>query len=383
MHKPVLLLTIAAALCLAALPAKADPAPVSDEIPIVLLVDLSNGQTLFAREENRRFVPASVTKVMTAYTAFELIKAGELDLRRRVLYSRALERQWYGEGSSMFLRAGDTPSIADLLRGITTVSGNDASMALALDAKGSLDGWLSAMNANAQRLGMADSHFGSPNGFPDSGHTYTTAADLALLGKALTIDHPGLYARFFGQRQLTWGGFTQQNHDPVTGQVEGGDGIKTGMTNEAGFTFLGSAMRGGRRLLVVVAGSPTAEERNEAARDLLEWGFTGFASRRLAAGDAVIAQALVQDGASDRVGLVAGDDLRVALPANVAPESLSYAISYRGPVAAPFAAGDRLATLTISHKGEALLETPLFASEAVAKAGFVRRIANAFAGWFA
>ncbi len=370
-------------LAVAAMPLKAAPVPVDRQVPVVLLVDLSNGQTLYAREADRRFMPASVTKVMTAYTAFELVEAGELSLDRPVLYTRALEREWYAEGSTMFLRAGETPSVGQLLLGISTVSGNDASVALALEAKGSLEAWLAAMNDNAQKLGMTSTHFGSPNGYPDGGRTYTTANDLALLGRAITQDHPGLYRRFFGHSFLTWGGFTQKNHDPVTGRVAGADGIKTGFTNEAGFTFLGSAQRDGRRLIIVLAGAPTSELRDEASRALLEWGFVNFSHHRVAAAGKPVAQALVQDGARASVALVAPDDITIALPADVVPDALDLKVTYRGPLSAPIAAGDKIAMLTISHRGETMLETPLMARDKVEKANVFQRIGNAFAGWFA
>ena len=146
-------------------------APVAPEIPVVLLVDLSSGQTLFARDADRRFVPASVTKVMTAYTAFRLIEAGKLSPSTRVEVSREVAELWSGEGSSMFLKAGDRVTVGELLLGVTTVSANDASVVLALTAAGSQAEWLELMNANAAELGMRDTHFGTPNGWPDEGRT--------------------------------------------------------------------------------------------------------------------------------------------------------------------------------------------------------------------
>lgn len=362
-------------------PAHAAQAPVGRDIPIALLVDLSNGQVLYSKQPRRRFVPASVTKVMTAYTAFELVQDGKLALDRPVFYSPELERDWYGEGSNMFLRAGETPTVAQLLLGITTISGNDASFALALEAKGSLAGWLDAMNANAEELGMADTNFGSPNGFPDEGQTYTTAHDLVLLGRALTQDHAGMYRRFFGHSQLTWRNITQQNHDPVTRRVAGADGIKTGFTSEAGFTFMGSAKRGSRRLMMVLAGAPSQQERDEAARDLLEWGFANFTSRTLLDGNSVLGEVRVQDGARRSVALVTETGLAVALPAGVKPEALDLKLSYRGPVTAPIAAGQSIATLTVAHNGKILMQTPVVARDSVAEANMFERIGNALASW--
>ena len=371
-----------AALALGAGRANPAPSPVTEQIPVALLIDLTNGQTLFSREEHRRFVPASVTKVMTAYTAFKLIGEGKLPLDRPYEYTQAMQTDWYGEGSNMFLLAGERPTIGQLLLGVTTVSGNDAAEALAMAAAGSRAGWLALMNANAAELGMRDTHFGSPHGFPDGGATYTTARDLAVLGRALTQDYPELYHRFFGHRQLTWRTITQQNHDPFTGQVDGGDGIKTGYTAEAGFTFLGSASREGRRLLVVLAAAPSGNVRNDAARKLLEWGYSEFAPTVLVPGGTQVGVALVQDGETDAVPLTVANAVSMALPRDGARGKVEMTIHYRGPVQAPIAAGEEVARLELTIDGQPSFDVPLVAAQAVDKAGFFTRIGNGLSGWF-
>lgn len=376
----------AAALGLAAGPASSaqSPAPVPDEIPVGLLVDLSTGQTLFSREANRRFVPASVTKVMTAYTAFKLIDEGELHPGIRFAYSEELEEAWYNEGSNMFLRAGEQPTIGQLLLGITTVSGNDASVALAVAATGSVESWLDLMNANARALGMRNTHFGSANGYPDGGGTYTTAEDLALLGKAITQEYPALYHRYFGHRTMRWRDITQANHDPVTGRVEGADGLKTGYTREAGFTFLGSAERDGRRLMMVLAGAPDGPMRDRTARALLEWGFDEFESRTVLPGGLEVGRARVQDGAAAAVPLRTPADVIAALPSDAQDEARwTMEIVYRGPVEAPILEGDRIARLRLSVDGEVAMEVPLEAAQAVPQANVLQRIANAWRKWIA
>lgn len=348
-----------------------------------MLVDLSTGQTLFSREPQRRFVPASVTKVMTAYTAFKLIEEGELSLSMPFEYSQELEDAWYGEGSNMFLRAGERPTIGQLLLGITSVSGNDASVALAVAATGSLENWLALMNANAVELGMRNTHFGSPNGYPDGGQTYTSAADLALLGGAITQDYPDLYSRYFGHRSLRWRNIAQENHDPVTGRVEGADGLKTGYTREAGFTFLGSAERDGRRLVMVLAGSPDERTRDETARSLLEWGFDAFEQRLILPERTPIGEAQVQDGARSLVPLRTAQDVIAALPVGVDETRWTFEVVYRGPVQAPIAAGDSIARLRLSVDAEVALEVPLEAAESIPEANAFQRMANAFRKWLA
>lgn len=366
-----------------AFPAPANPtAPVPDSVPVGLLTDLSTGQILFAREADRRFVPASVTKVMTAYTAFRLFDEGRISSERRVQIGERLEEEWSGTGSSMFLKAGEQPTYGQLLLGITTVSGNDAAVAFAIASTGSLENWLALMNEYAADLGMDDTHFGSPNGYPDEGHTFTTAEDLAILAEAITTRYPTLYDRYFGNHGMTWGGITQENHDPLIGEVEGADGMKTGFTNEAGYTFLGSGERDGRRLVLVVGGAPSWQLRDKMARDLLEWGFEAFERRTLLTAGTMVGNALVQDGAVDRVALRTPNDVLVALQdgdtAGIAAEML-----YHGPLRAPIAEGDHVARLRVTIEGQEPLLLPLEAAETVAQANAWQRLVNGLYGLFA
>lgn len=356
-------------------------APVDPEIPVALLVDLSTGQTLFAREPDRRFMPASVTKVMTAYTAFDLVERGKLSLDQEVVIDKQLADEWGGEGSTLFLRAGDRLTVDQLLLGITTVSANDASVALANAAAGSLEAWLGLMNENAVKLGMRDSHFGTPNGWPDEGRTFTSARDLARLGEALTTRYPALYKRYFGQRGMTYNGIAQNNHDPITGVVNGADGIKTGYTRQAGYTFLGSAERDGRRLALVIAAAPTATMRNQAARRLMEWGFDHFASHRLLPADTLVGEAEVQDGSQTTVAVRTEKDVFANLPRGSA-EGAQLSLRYRGPIEAPIKAGDRVAMLRVEIAGQEPHEVPLVAAEDVAKANAWQRLRNGLMGLF-
>ena len=162
----------------------AAPASAQDA-PIAMLVDAGNGQILFEREADRRFVPASITKVMTLYTAFEQIDEGTLDPERVITMPENVWRDWRGRGSTMWINLGDNVPARDLLLGIANVSANDASVLLAQAQAGSVENWLDAMNAQARDLGMANSHFGTPNGWPDAGATFTTARDLVTLAGAI------------------------------------------------------------------------------------------------------------------------------------------------------------------------------------------------------
>ncbi|RGP40583.1 Serine-type D-Ala-D-Ala carboxypeptidase [Altererythrobacter insulae] len=362
--------------------AQASPSvPAQEDVPIAMLVDLSSGQILHQRNADRRFMPASITKVMTSYVAFEMLERGHLQLNETFRFNRSAFEEWGGRGSTMFLNANARPRVVDLLLGITTVSANDASVVLAEGAAGSYAGWLELMNAEAENLGMTNSHFGTPNGWPDEGRTFTTARDLVSLGTALVYNHPERYRRFYGHREFTYRGITQPNYEPFTGRIEGGDGIKTGFTNEAGFGVLGSAERAGRRLMLVVAGAPNNRLRSQAAREYMEWGFASFDSRRLYAPGETVGQARVQGGSARHIGLMTPRVIAAAIPKG-AQRDISISVVYDGPVRAPIAAGEQIAELEIKVAGMETSRVPLYAADAVSKAGPFARVVNGIIGWF-
>ena len=358
------------------------PPPEVASVPVSLLVDLSSGQTLYAREPNRRFLPASVTKVMTAYVAFEAMAQRRLAADRKFTVPDATARMWQGRGSSLYLKSGAVIDADMLVRAITTVSANDAAVVLAQGYAGDVARWCALMNAEAGRLGMVDSHFATPNGWPDGGATYVSAQDLVRLADALITRHPALYRRYFGQSRLTWDGVTQENHDPVSGVVQGADGIKTGHTNEAGYNFLGSAERNGRRLVMVVAGVRSGAEMRSAARALLDWGFAQWRVRPLFAAGTPLASAQVQGGDARSVPLIANRAVQATLPLrSAAPIALT--VRYRGPLVAPIAKGAQVAELEVAVAGQPPARVPLFAGAAVAPAGPIDRVINGLAALFA
>ena len=361
-------------------PADARQPPASlAPIPIALLVDMGSGQVLYAKEPDRRFMPASITKVMTLYVAFELIARGQLNESRVFRMSEDAWKHWHGVGSTMFLDREHDVTVHDLLMGIANVSANDGCIVLAEGVAGSVPNWVALMNAEARRIGMTNSHYGTPNGWMDEGQTYVTARDLATLASAMIRRHPDLYHRYIGHETSTWNGITQHNHDPILGKVEGADGIKTGFTNQAGYGFVGSAVRGGRRLVMVIGSADKPKERAEAASDLMDWGFAAFDSRPLFAPGAEVGTARVQDGAARSVPLLAPSAYSAVSPRGTrAPVSLR--IIYDGPLAAPIRKGDPVAALEFRVSNGAPQQVPLTAGADVAKAGPLRRLVNGLAG---
>ena len=371
----------------AALPAGAAPSPGAlppppptlAGIPVYLAVDLDSHQVLAAHEPDRQFLPASMTKIMTAYIAFELIAKGQLKPEQVFTVRPETAATWSDRGTGMRLKAGERVSVDMLLHGITTISANDACVVLAEGAVGSTANWLALMNTAAAKLGMTESHFGTPNGWPDGGATHVSAGDLVKLGQALIARHPALYHRYFGKKTLIWRGASQVNHDPTVGLVRGADGIKTGHTGESGYSFLGTAIRDGRRIMIVIGGAQSGAQRAQAARDLLEWGFSAWEARPAFAKGAVIARAVVQAGAARSVGLVAPDGLKVTVPRGAHPK-VTMTLRYHGPLVAPIARGAAVASLDVVVEGQPAARIPLVAENGVTLAGPFDRLANGLAG---
>ena len=355
--------------------------PNAAEAPVALLVDLGSGQVLHARAPDRRFMPASVTKVMTLYLAFELIEAGQLEPAQMFSMSPTLARSWRRKGSTMFLDAGEQVRVDDLLLGIANVSANDGSAVLAEGHAGSLEAWTAQMNATALALGMTGSHFGTPNGWPDEGRTFTTANDLVRLARAMISRHPDKFGYYIGRAGFDYKGIAQVNHDPLIGRVPGADGIKTGFTNEAGFSYLGTAKRNGQRLVLVLAGVENGRLRARIARSYVEWGFSAFDRRTLFGNGAVVGEARVQDGDVRRVKLKAAGPVAVNVPRG-SKGKLTATIRYDGPLRAPIKPGQEVAVLEVTAAGVAPARIPLYAAEAVETAGPFDRIVNAITGVF-
>jgi serine-type D-Ala-D-Ala carboxypeptidase (penicillin-binding protein 5/6) len=380
MIRATLFLTAASLALASAAPAKAPP--FDTPAPIAYVIDLSSGAVLLAKNADQRMPPASMAKMMTTNVAFELIDRGDLALGKMCTVRPETWQKWHGPqaGSTMFLSPGEQVSVENLLHGIVTLSGNDASVVLAECIAGTEEAFANVMNENAKRLGLTGSQFGNSNGWPDEGRTYVTARDLATLARAEIENHPQLYKKFYSQTQFTWGktlgsgaDITQANRNPLLGRVPGADGLKTGHTDEAGYGFTGSAEQNGRRLVMVIAGLNSFNQRIEESVRLMSWGFNAWQAKPLFKKGTVVGSAEMQLGGSSEVSLVAPRDLSVTIPAGVLSKVQGMKIRYQGPVKAPIAKGQHIADLVVmtSDSGEQVM--PLVAAEAVGEAGFFAR----------
>ena len=367
----------------AAIPAIAAAPPFDTPAPIAFMEDLSSGATLYSRDADRRMPPASMAKMMTAHIAFNLIKQGKARLDQMCTVRPETWQQWHGPqaGSTMFLSPGEQVSLRNLLHGVVTLSGNDASVVVAECISGTEPAFAALMNAEAQRLGMNNSHFGNSNGWPDEGVTFTTARDLARLAQATIETTPDLYRQFYAQNSFTWGRtlgagdpITQANRNPLLGRVPGADGLKTGHTEEAGYGFTGSAEQNGRRIVMVVAGLGSFNQRIEESVKFMNWGFHAWQSQPLLAKGRQIGKAKVQLGDDDEVGLIAPRNLAVTLPAGLLQSNIRVKVVYDGPVKAPIAAGQHVAALVVTTGDTAPQVMPLVAATAIGKAGFFDRV---------
>ena len=379
MTRAILTLTAASFLLASAAPAKAPPFDTPADV--AYLVDLSSGAVLLSKNADTRMPPASMAKMMTTNVAFELVKKGDLKLDKMCTVRPETWQKWHGPqaGSTMFLSPNEQVSVENLLHGIVTLSGNDASVVLAECIAGTEEAFVNVMNEHARALGLTNSRFGNSNGWPDEGRTYVTARDLATLARAEIENHPDLYKKFYSKESFTWGktlgsgqAITQANRNPLLGRVPGADGLKTGHTEEAGYGFTGSAEQNGRRLIMVVAGLDSFNGRIQESVKLMQWGFNAWQSKPLFKAGTSVGSAQVQMGGDDEVALVAPRDLAVTIPAGILSKVTSTKIRYQGPVKAPIAKGQHIADLIVTTtEGEQV--TPLVAAEAVEEAGFFTR----------
>ncbi|WP_028965823.1 D-alanyl-D-alanine carboxypeptidase family protein [Sphingomonas phyllosphaerae] len=381
MTKLLTVLALPAAVVALAMPAVAAAPQFDTPAPVAFMEDLSSGAVLFARDADRRMPPASMAKMMTVYTAFQMIAHGDLKLDTEFEVRPETWQKWHGPqaGSTMFLSSGERVSVANLLYGIVTLSGNDACIVLAEGISGTEQAFVERMNEDAAKLGLKNSHFGTANGWPDGGVTYVTARDLATLAAATIQQHPKLYKQFYSRRDFTWGktmgagqAITQANRDPLLGRVAGADGLKTGHTEEAGYGFTGSAEQNGRRLVMVLAGLTSFNQRATESVRFMEWGFRAWQAKPVVKAGREVGTAAVQLGSAREVKLVAPKDLTVTIPSGSRPK-LAAKIVYDGPIKAPIKQGAHIADLVVSSPGLPEQRMPLVAGGDVGEAGFFGR----------
>jgi D-alanyl-D-alanine carboxypeptidase (penicillin-binding protein 5/6) len=336
-----------------------------------LMIDMQTNAVLLDKNANQQIPPASMSKLMTLNMVFEALEAGRLSLDDEF---RVSAQAFARGGSTMFLRENERVNVQDLLRGVIVQSGNDASVVLAEGLAGAEDAFARRMTERALELGMTDSHFANATGWPDP-EQHMSAHDLVLLARRIIEHFPDYYA-YFAEEEFTWDGVKQRNRNPLLAMGIGADGLKTGHTEEAGFGLVGSAKRGDRRIVFMVGGLDSAQARAEEAERLANWAFRQFANETLYVKGQILGVADVWIGAAPQVTLTVAEDVIVTLPIG-ARKQIDARVTWDGPIEAPIAAGQRIATLTIRAPEAEPIEIPVVAAEDVARGGYLTRLSAA------
>ncbi|AUB78900.1 serine-type D-Ala-D-Ala carboxypeptidase [Spiribacter roseus] len=359
--------------------AQSQPIPVPDPPQLgadgYILMDFHSGRVLVDQNSDVRRDPASITKVMTAFVVFNELRSGDLTMDEPV---RISEKAWRAPGSRMFIEVGNDIPVNDLIRGMIIQSGNDASIALAEHIAGSESTFAALMNQYAAELGMTNTHYTNATGLPGDEH-YSTAADTARLVQALIERFPDYY-RLYSEREFTWGGITQSNRNRMLWQDPSVDGVKTGYTEAAQYCLATSAERDGMRLISVVMGAETPEQRVSQSKSLLNYGYRFFETHRLYAADEPIETPRLWKGVADTLPVGVAEDVFITLPADTY-DQLDARIRLNEPLEAPVAAGDRVGRLSVSRNDEVVRERDIIALETVPEAGFVGRTIDTVRLW--
>src|SRR6056297_2692308 len=335
--------------------------------------DMKTGTVLLDKNADEPLPPASMSKLMTLYVAFEAIREGRLSLDEKLPVSQ--HAMSYG-GSTMFLDTTDRVRVEDLLRGIIVLSGNDACAVLAeaLSPDGTEAGFARYMTQRAQKLGMTNSTFVNASGWPAAGHRMSVR-DLALLARRIIEDFPGFYP-MFAETKYEFDGRAPQNtrnRNPLLSRNIGADGLKTGHTVEAGYGLVGSAKQGDRRVVFVVSGIDSQQARAEESEAIVNWAFRQFVEKSVLKAGTEVARAAVWMGDIPSVGLTPAEDVSMLMPV-LASDDINAEVVYQGPIRAPIKAGDELAELVFAPEGLPETRVPLVAAQDVPRGGFMARI---------
>lgn len=358
------------------------PQPPSIDAKSYALIDYASGDLLASKDPDVRIEPASITKVMTTYIAFDEIKKGRLKYDDEALISEKAWKQGIDSSESrMFLDVGSRVKIIDLLRGIIIASGNDASIALSEHIAGSESAFAELMNQYAAKLGMKNSHFVDASGLPDPDH-YTTARDLALLGRALIRDFPQDY-KIYAEKEFKYKiDKAQPNRNGLLWKDPTVDGIKTGHTNAAGYCLLSSSQRNGRRLISAVMGAKTWAYREQSSLELLNYGFRFYEMVSLLGPTSPVATVPAYKGEQDSVQVGTLKLVSLSLPRG-SKDRVKMQPMITKPAIAPIAPGQVVGTISISLDGKVIRQEPLVALTAVPEGGFFTRVVDTVRLWWA
>lgn len=345
---------------------------IETDADFAVIMDHETGEILWSKNGDTPMVPASMTKMMTAYFTFDLIDQGEITLDTQMTVSDdAWRRGGFPSGTStMGLSPKERPTVRELLQGMIVMSGNDACIVLAQGVAGSEEAFARQMTERAHELGLSTVNFVNTTGLEGEGHV-VSAADLARLAKMIIDDYPQYY-QWYSQESYTWGQYTQANRNPLLGTMDGADGLKTGHLDEAGYGLTASAIRDGKRRTIVINGLPSKQARAQEAERLMRMAFSAFDTREILADGERLAELDVWMGEARKVGVRLGEPVSVTAHRRAFAKGKSEIVHDR-LIEAPIAAGDQIATLIVTIEGKDPIELPLLATESVGRLGFIGR----------
>jgi serine-type D-Ala-D-Ala carboxypeptidase (penicillin-binding protein 5/6) len=354
------------------------PVPAAPSVPArgYILLDFNSGEILAEREADTRLDPASITKLMTAYAVFSELGKGQMTLDDLVMVS---ERAWRTQGSRTFIEVGALVRVEDLLRGMIIQSGNDASVALAEHTAGSEDAFAELMNEYARRLGMANTRFRNSTGLPSEQH-YSSARDIAILASAIIREFPDYY-RYYSEREFTYNNITQRNRNGMLWRDPSVDGVKTGMTDAAGYCLVSSAQRDDMRLISVLLGAGSAKARIDSTQALFNWAFRFYETHRLYGAGEPVTTARLWKGDLDEIELGLAGDLWVTLPRG-RYDRMQATVELQTPLVAPLAGDQSVGQLRINLDDRLLAERLLLPLDSASEGGFARRALHSVLLWF-
>ena len=340
------------------------------------ILDQSTGTVLLEKNADQPLPPASMSKLMTLYMAFEYINQGRLELTEKLPVSDAAVKY---RGSTMFLNTSDRVTVEDLLRGIIVLSGNDACVVLAeaLSPDGTEKGFADLMTRRAKKMGMLNSVFANSNGWPHPEHKMSVK-DLAILANRIVADFPEYY-KMFAEETFEFDGraaANTRNRNPLLGLGIGADGLKTGHTNEAGYGLVGSALQGERRVIFVITGLRSQSVRADEAEAIVNWAFRQFTEKKYGRKNDVIGLAPVWNGASPQVGLALAEDLNLLVPV-FDGDDINFNAEIKTPIKAPLSKGSTIGNLIISRPNLPTFKIPLVAAENIKIGGFKEKVFSA------
>ena len=341
-----------------------------------ILQDFLSGEILYEKEPDRSIYPASMTKIMTAIIAFDLIKSGDLSLEDEFIISEKAWRLSTAGYSSMFIMVGDNVSVEDLLKGIIVASGNDACIALAEGIAGTEEEFAILMTMKAKELGMENTNFANSSGINDPDN-YSTVRDILIMSNYLIKEHPDYY-EWFSEKDFTWdrtGGdpITQGNRNPLLYKNIGADGIKTGYLAVEKYSLASSVIKKNRRLIAVASGFKTKKDRSKESARLLSWGRTHFDLIEVQKKDAELTELDVWLGYKNKVKVYVNQDIYKTIP-KARKKYLKAVVEYEGPIKAPIKINDKLGVLKIFYKDQIINEYDVLSFEDIKKVNIINRL---------